>query len=225
VDELADAVLRELPPVARTLDPPEGQARVRLHEAVHEHRARLDLRRQALGARAVPRPERGTKTKGRVIGEANGIGLVLRPDHGGDGPEGLFVEGWHALVHSRQQGRRVEGSLARRNLAAQQELGPALDRLPDLPVPRVPEADTSPRPACSATLLPARSLPVNVAATMRGSAMSAATAGASTSTVEKSPRGKPASRKTASIASAQRGTFEACLRMAASPAIRAGAAK
>ena len=39
------------------------------------------------------------------------------------------------------------------------------------------------------------------------------------------PSGKPASRKTSSMASAQPGTFDACLSRPTLPAIRAGAAK
>src|SRR5437899_12352636 len=45
VDELADAVLRELASVASALDPADAQARVRLHDPVHEDHADLDLRR------------------------------------------------------------------------------------------------------------------------------------------------------------------------------------
>ena len=81
------------------------------------------------------------------------------------------------------------------------------------------------RPACSATAMPARSLPVSVAATMRGSAMISFTPAGFVSTVWKSPSGKPARRKTCSISSAQRGTLEACLRIPPLPAMRAGAAK
>ena len=77
----------------------------------------------------------------------------------------------------------------------------------------------------SATWLPARSLPVRVTAAMRGSAMRPGTAAEPTSTVANSPGGNPASRKTSSICSAQRGTLEACLRMPALPAMSAGAAK
>src|SRR2546427_12237704 len=63
VDELADAVLRQLAAIARALDPAEGQARVRLHEAVDEHRARFDLGRQPLGPRAVAGPQRGAEAE------------------------------------------------------------------------------------------------------------------------------------------------------------------
>src|SRR5215470_16150545 len=47
-DELADAVLGELPAVAGALDAAERQARIRLDDAVHEHRAGLDLRGEPL---------------------------------------------------------------------------------------------------------------------------------------------------------------------------------
>ena len=47
VDELADAVLRQLAPVARALDAAERQPRVGLDQAVDEHRAGLDLARPA----------------------------------------------------------------------------------------------------------------------------------------------------------------------------------
>ena len=83
----------------------------------------------------------------------------------------------------------------------------------------------SSRPAWPATAMPARSLPVSVTATMRGSAMSPATGADSINAVAKSPSGKPATRKVFSMASAQRGTFDACLRIPALPAMRAGAAK
>src|SRR5205085_12347195 len=58
VDELADAVLRELAAVPRALDPAERQARIRLHDAVHEHRAGFDRRRETVRAPAIPRPQR-----------------------------------------------------------------------------------------------------------------------------------------------------------------------
>ena len=56
VHELADAEARQLAAVARLLDPAEGQARVGLHEGVHEAGARLDLLARP-GAR--PGPRRG----------------------------------------------------------------------------------------------------------------------------------------------------------------------
>src|SRR6185295_1441721 len=80
VDELADAVLRELAAVARALDPTERQPRVGLDQAVDEHRARLDLRGQPFGAGAILRPQRSTQTERRVVGQPDGVGLVARTD-------------------------------------------------------------------------------------------------------------------------------------------------
>src|SRR5712692_3859710 len=146
VHELTDAVLGELPPVARALDPAERQAWIRLHESIHEDRAGLDLRGHALGAGAILGPDRGAEAERRVVGEAHGLGFVPGPDHRGDRAEGLLVEGRHALVHGGQQRRRIEGARAGRDLAAEETPGPALDRLLDLPVQRVPETDAGLRP-------------------------------------------------------------------------------
>ena len=59
---------------------------------------------------------------------------------------------------------------------------------------------------------------------MRGSAMSGSTLLPGISTVRNRPAGKPALEKISSIASAQRGTFEACFKTAPLPAMSAGAA-
>src|SRR3989442_9007782 len=61
VHELADAVLGELAAIARALDAAERQARIRLHDAVHVDRPRVDLRRHALRRGAIPRPQRGAE--------------------------------------------------------------------------------------------------------------------------------------------------------------------
>src|SRR5206468_3044618 len=58
VHELPDAVFGQLATVAGALDPTERHAGIRLHDAIHEHRARLDLRGQALGPRPILRPHR-----------------------------------------------------------------------------------------------------------------------------------------------------------------------
>ena len=81
------------------------------------------------------------------------------------------------------------------------------------------------RPAAAATSRPAPSLPVRVTAATRGSSTSRPTRSAPTSSAWKTPSGKPAIRKTSSIAWAHRGTLEACWRRATFPAITAGAAK
>src|SRR5439155_204102 len=78
VHELADAELRELAPVARALDASEGEARVRLDEPVHEHGARLDERREALGALPARGPEGRAEPEGGVVREADGVLLIIR---------------------------------------------------------------------------------------------------------------------------------------------------
>ena len=84
--------------------------------------------------------------------------------------------------------------------------------------------DLAPRPL--GDRLPACSLPVSVTAATRASAIRPPTAADPTSSVRKSPRGKPAAVKTLLDARARScGTFEACLSRPALPAISAGAAK
>ena len=80
-------------------------------------------------------------------------------------------------------------------------------------------------PAWAAMARPADSLPVTVTAATRSSASTISTWPASISSVWKPPRGKPARRKSASMASAHWGTLEACLSRPTLPAIRAGARK
>ncbi len=79
-------------------------------------------------------------------------------------------------------------------------------------------------PASLATCRPAGSLPVSVAARTRGSSMTAWTWPDEMSSVWKAPSGNPARRMMSSIASAHRGTLEACLSRPTFPAIKAGAA-
>ena len=73
--------------------------------------------------------------------------------------------------------------------------------------------------------MPARSLPVRVTARMAGSPIRYLVRAEETRSVVTTPSGTPASRNTASMASAEPGTFAACLSTATLPAIRAGAAK
>ncbi len=80
------------------------------------------------------------------------------------------------------------------------------------------------RPAASATLRPAASLPVRVTATIRSSAMSPATSPEGMSNVLNAPWGNPARRNTSSIKMADWGTLDACLSKPTLPAMSAGAA-
>ena len=80
-------------------------------------------------------------------------------------------------------------------------------------------------PANAATLRPASTLPVRVTAQIRGSAIRSLTRADPMSRVWKQPSSNPASRKTPWMASAHRGTLEACFSNPTFPAINAGAAK
>src|SRR5207244_8019766 len=88
VHELADAELRELAPVARALDAAEGEARVRLDEPVHEHGARLDERREALGALPARGPEGRAEPEGGGVRGAAGVLLAARAGDGRHRAEG-----------------------------------------------------------------------------------------------------------------------------------------
>src|SRR5262245_52497928 len=141
VDELTDALLGELPAVAGTLDAAEGQTRVRLDDAVHEHRAGLDLRGEPLRPNAILRPQRRAEPEHGVVGQPDGIAFVLGPDDRGHGTEGLLVESRHALVHPHEERGRIEGAAAGGHLAAQEQAGAVLHRLLDLVMERVAELD------------------------------------------------------------------------------------
>jgi hypothetical protein len=78
-------------------------------------------------------------------------------------------------------------------------------------------------PAAAATARPAGSLPVIVAAAMRGSRMIPRTGFDPTSSVRKRSGGNPASCISFSMASAHWGTLEACLSNPPFPAMRCGA--
>ena len=79
-------------------------------------------------------------------------------------------------------------------------------------------------PACAATALPAGVLPVSVTARTSGCSMTPFTCLLPMSSVRKTPFGKPAVEKISSIARAHPGTFDACFRTPALPAMSAGAA-
>ena len=81
------------------------------------------------------------------------------------------------------------------------------------------------RPAVAPTARPAASLPVSVTARTRGSSMMASIAPDPTRSVWNTPSGKPARRRTSSMASAHWGTFDACFSSPTLPVMSAGAAK
>src|SRR5262245_5586039 len=63
VHELPDPVFGELTTITGALDPSERHSGIRLHDPVHEHRARFDLRGHALGPLQVLCPHRGAEAE------------------------------------------------------------------------------------------------------------------------------------------------------------------
>src|SRR5438046_6409658 len=84
VDELADAVLRQLPPVARPLDASERQPRVGPDLPVHEHAARLDLAGQSLRPAVLARPQPRPQAVRGGAGQRDWLRLVPSTDCGQD---------------------------------------------------------------------------------------------------------------------------------------------
>src|SRR5438094_3278559 len=86
VHELPDAVFGQLATVAGALDPTERHAGIRLHDAIHEHRARLDLRGQVLGPRPILPPHRRAQAELCAVRTPHRVGVVLGPHDCGDRP-------------------------------------------------------------------------------------------------------------------------------------------
>src|SRR5437588_7215710 len=85
VAELADAVGAELPPVARPLDPAEGQLRVRGRGPVHEDHPRLEIPDEPVLLLGIPGPHAGAQTVLRDVGEPEGVVDVAEAVELGDG--------------------------------------------------------------------------------------------------------------------------------------------
>jgi hypothetical protein len=88
VDELADAELREFPPVTRAFHPAEGEPGVGLDDAIDEDRAGFDPGGQGLGGRRIAGDDRCAQAEGRAVGQRDGVLAVLRPADGGQRAEG-----------------------------------------------------------------------------------------------------------------------------------------
>src|SRR5206468_4910968 len=134
VDELAEAVFRQLAAVARPLDASERQPRVRPDLAVHEDAARLDLAGEPLRPAVVARPERRPEAVRGVVAERDGLRFVPGPDHGRDRAEGLLVERRHPPADGDEHGRRIERARRLRHPSAEHDLGATPHRLLHLAV-------------------------------------------------------------------------------------------
>ena len=145
------------------------------------------------------------------------------------GDEALFELGVDAVVDDEAFGG--DAGLAVVDAASLDGVSTATSRLAEGRTMKASEPPSSrtdflmSQPAWAATARPAASEPVTVTAATRGSVRRCSTWRASMRRVWKTPRGKPARRTRASMASAHCGTLEACLRRPTLPAMSAGARK
>src|SRR5208283_5731888 len=102
VGEFPDAVVRQLPSVARPFDAAEGQVEVRDRERVDEHHARLDLLGEAPLLGGVFGPGIGAEPEVGVVGERYRLVDVADPEEGGDGAEDLVSIDAHVGRYARQ---------------------------------------------------------------------------------------------------------------------------
>src|SRR5215213_12043236 len=132
VSELADADGGQLAPVAAALDAPERQPRVGGDDAVDEQRAGLYLPPQPPAPLEVAGPDAGPQPVGGVVGQLDGLLLVLGPDHGRHRAEGLLLEHRHLAADAGEDGRGEEPPPALQPVASQQRPCPLGQRLGDL---------------------------------------------------------------------------------------------
>src|ERR1700687_1710475 len=79
VDEFLDSIAAQLPSIAGLLDAAERQARIGCEQAVYESRAGLEFAGDPLAALHVFSEHGGAEAEDRVVRDADGVGLVLRP--------------------------------------------------------------------------------------------------------------------------------------------------
>ena len=90
-DELVDAVLGEFAAVARVLHAAEGDSWVGLRRLVDVAHPGLHLAGDALAALEVVGPDRGAEAELGVVGDFDGLLLVLDLEDRGDGAEQFLV--------------------------------------------------------------------------------------------------------------------------------------
>src|SRR5262249_49032953 len=108
VDELANAMDRELPAEPGVLDAAEGQARIALDHAVDEDGAGLDARDEALGLRRIPGPGGGSEAEAAVVREGDGLVEAADAEEARHGAEDLLLRRGALRRHVAEHGRRVE---------------------------------------------------------------------------------------------------------------------
>ncbi len=123
VDELFDAVVRQLAAISAFLDTAEWQARIGLHRRIHKAGACFYLIGRNFFSFGNILGENGcSQPIDRVVGNLDRFYLVLHWNDGGDRPEQLLVVRRHTLLDVGKNSRRIESAIALRNLTAKQAL-------------------------------------------------------------------------------------------------------
>ena len=89
---------------------------------------------EGLGAVGIARPDTGSETVSRQIGQPNGVVGIFCADHRGDGSKSFLVKCGNAGVDVGQNSRFVEESLSRPTAAAEAKRCTLVDAALDLAV-------------------------------------------------------------------------------------------
>src|SRR5262249_16096299 len=134
VDELADAVGGELPPVAGALQAAKGEPRIAFDHAVDEDAAGLDLVDETLLFGGIVGPHRGAQAVAGAIGQSDGLFERAVAEEARDRTEDLLLGARAPGRHVREHGRSVKVAGPIEWPAAQKQPRAAGDRLLDLSV-------------------------------------------------------------------------------------------
>src|SRR2546425_640313 len=138
IHHLEEAVATQLAANAAMLDAPEGHPRIRLHDAVHEHHAGLDLAHESLGPLQVLCPEACAQPELRIVRFTH-RGVEVRHDEDRcDRTERLFVQPPHRLRHAAEDGGLVEPTGTRDTLSTDFDPCPFADRVLHLALDLLP---------------------------------------------------------------------------------------
>ena len=117
-------------------------ARIGAHAVVDEATTGFELKRNLLPALGVGAKHGGAQAIGRLIGQANGLGLVGGRYHGRHRPERFLVKDWHAGAHPVQEGGRVKSAAAGWALTSEETTSAELQTVFDLVVEGIAQVES-----------------------------------------------------------------------------------
>ena len=128
VDELFDAIARELATVTAFLHPAERQSGVGAYGIVDGDAAAFNhLGRDTLAPGQIARDDAATEPENRVVGGGDRLRLVLHWNDSRHGTEQFILVGRHAFAHVSQNGGWVIGPGVFGNLSSEQCSAPQTD--------------------------------------------------------------------------------------------------